>query len=65
MIEPDPCPSGQAGLPDDKEREIRVGERLISGKHAVKWALIGVCMGWIIGMVWIGYGQGMEVIWVD
>ena len=42
MIEPDPCPSGQAGLPGDKERELRVGEGLLSGKHAVNRGLIGV-----------------------
>jgi hypothetical protein len=27
---------------DDKERGLRVGEKLLSREHAVKWALIGV-----------------------
>jgi hypothetical protein len=29
-------------LQDDKQSELLVGERLLSRKHAVKWALIGV-----------------------
>jgi hypothetical protein len=30
-------------LQDDKQRGLQVWERLLSRKHAVKWALIGVC----------------------
>ena len=52
-IESDPCPSGQAGLPGDKERELRVGKRLLSREHAVKRALIGVYLG-----------SGMNGLWV-
>jgi hypothetical protein len=33
---------GIRSLQDDKQRGLLVGERLLSRKHAVKWALIGV-----------------------
>jgi hypothetical protein len=32
-------------LQDDKLKELRVGERILSRKHAVKWALIGEWYG--------------------
>ena len=38
-------------LQDDKERELQVGERLLSRKHAVKWALIRVCLGCGMGVI--------------
>jgi hypothetical protein len=48
---------GIRSLQDDKERALLVGKRFLSTKHAVKWALIGVCLGSGTGMIWMGYGQ--------
>ena len=42
---------GIRSLPDDKEGGLRVGEKLLSRKHAVKWALIGVCLGSAMGVL--------------
>ena len=61
MIEPDPCPSGQAGLQVNKERGRLVLYRLLSGKHAVNRALIGVCLGSGMSVLGMEYGWAMGV----
>jgi hypothetical protein len=42
-------------LQDDKDRGLLVGKRLLSRKHAVRWALIGVCLGSGMGVLGMDY----------